>query len=58
MSKDKISKILGVILLICGGFTLIEPINSGKINDLYIPIFFIVIGLYSIFKNPVGKIKK
>lgn len=58
MSSDKLSKILGVILLICGGIVLIEPVTTGKIDDLFVPLMFIAFGIYSIFKNPVGRIKK
>lgn len=58
MINDKLAKVLGVILLICGGIVLIEPINSGKIEDLFAPVFFIGFGLVLIFKGRLGKSKK
>lgn len=55
MNKDIIAKILGVILLICGGFVLVEPITTGEIKDLLIPVFFIGLGLTLIFRKQIKK---
>lgn len=54
MKKENLIKLMGVILLVCGGIILMGAAGSGKIKDLAEAIIMIVIGAFLIFRGKIG----
>lgn len=54
MKKENLIKLMGVILLVCGGIILMGAVGSWRLLDFAEAIFLITFGALLIFRGKIG----